>query len=142
MVTQQTQDFVFSLLDASIEYNAKMLILLTILTYSFVLFCFTYWIQFKFPEWDENTKNFKISKVLLKRAFRWISGSILFIFPLMFLFAYRGAKLETLLNLIYGLYIAFFGGFALWGIMYFWDRVLEFTGVNKINTRKNGGTRK
>jgi len=61
----------------------------------------------------------------------------------MFLFAYRGAQLEVLLNLIYGLYIALFGGMALWGIMYLWDTVYKFTTLgSRNNPRRNRGGRK
>jgi len=141
MVSQETQDFIFSVVDAGIEYQTKMYILLTIFSYSLFLFGFTYWIERKVPEWNESNQSFSITKVLLKRAFRWVSAPIIFIFPLLFLFAYRGVQLEVLLNLIYGLYIAFMGGFAIWGIGYFFDRVKEWTGITSKNTRGNKGSR-
>lgn len=141
MVSQETSDFVFSVVDAGFEYNTKMLILCTLLLYSLFLFGFTYWIERKSDEWNEKKTGFSISKTLLKRFYRWVSGAILFVFPLMFLFGYRGASLETLLNLIYGLYIAFMGGMAIWGIAYFIDRIKEWTGISGQNTRKNGSKR-
>lgn len=138
MVSQEAIDLAYGLLDATIEYNAKMSLMYTLLAYCVVLFVFTFWIERKSEDWNEKSNNFRISRVLLKRFYRWVSGAYLFIFPLMFLFAYRGAAFETLLQLIYGLYIPLFGAMALWGIMYLWDIVYEFTGLIKSRNKRRG----
>lgn len=144
MVSQDVIDLAYGLLDSTIEYNTKMILLFSMLAYSVCMFAFTFWIEKREEEWDEDSDNFKLSRVLLKRFFRWIGGAYIFIFLLMFLFAYRGASLEDLLQLVYGLFIPFFGAMAIWGIMYLWDTVYKFTGIenmSKRNKRRRGRRR-
>ena len=139
-LSNETQQLVLQVVDANQEYNTKFTLIFMLLIYSVIMFGFTYWAERRDKRWDEKSGEFLISRVLLKRAFRWIGGAYIFVFPLMFLLLYRGVAAEILLNLVFGSYIVFFGGLVIFGVMYSWDIVMEFTGLR--NFKLNNGKKR
>jgi hypothetical protein len=137
-LSNETQTFILSIVDANQEYNSKMTLLFMMLTYSVVMFVFSFWIERRDPRWNWNEPEFLISRGLLNRLFRWMGGAYIFIFLLLFLFMYRAVPFERLLQLVFALYIPLMTAFTAFGVMYAYDVIMDFTGVRsrKFRARK------
>jgi hypothetical protein len=131
MVSQATQDFAFSLLDASQEYSTKLLILFLIAIY---LLGLNYWTN-SFTE-SENWQ------LLTKFFVRIVSGLYIYSLPLLVtLMLYRAYELVELRTLFYYSYTVI-TIVALFTVSIFgWEKFLAIIGYPNLAPRLKKRTR-
>jgi len=140
MVTQETQDFIFTVVDANLEYDTKFVFFC--LFFIYIIACL-WWANrvIPFGSTRDQAGKFPIYVQILVKLTR--VGGILFLFylPLMYLiFMYRGYDIDSLVVLVVtGYSVVTMIGLGIWFLfgMHWVQELLELVGID---TGRRSGT--
>ena len=140
MVSQSTQDFVFSVVDAQYEYNIKLLLGGVLLGYMI----FSLWWSNKiipFKATQDEIKTYPIYKQISVKLMRVAPTVFLFFMPLsLAIFTYRDYALDSLITLMVTAYsVVTMIGLGIW-FLYGMDWVQNFLSSIGITTKETKGT--
>ncbi len=115
MVSQDTQDFVFSVVDANNEYTTKIILLLILLSY----LLFSLWFANKiipFSATRDQRDKFPVYQQISVKLMRVVSVGFLSFYPLMVgIFLYREYNIDSMITLlITGYSVATMIGLGIW----------------------------
>ena len=140
MVTQATQDFIFSVVDANNEYNTKVMLFCLILLY----LIFSLWwankiIPFKATN-DEKAK-FPIYKQISVKLMRVVSTIFIIFYPLVVgIMMYRNYAIDAMLTLmITGYSVMTIIGLGIW-FLFGMDWVQDLLALIGVQTKNTKGT--
>ena len=139
-IDQQSQDFIFSVVDATLEYNTKMFIFLIIYAY----FIFLLWWSHKiipFNSSRETKMQFPVYQQFSVKLMRIASIPFLVLLPLIIsIFMYRDFDIDEMIRyLIIGYTLAVPMSFGIWFIFGL-DWVMDFLKLANINIKQSKGT--
>jgi hypothetical protein len=140
MVSQTTQDFVFSIVDANIEYNIK--ILLSCLLFGYMVFSL-WWANkiIPFKATQDEIKKFPVYKQISVKLMRVFPIVFFFFMPLVItIFSYRTYALDNIITLM----LTFYGvmtmiGLGVW-FLFGMDWIQNFLSTIGIQTKEKHGT--
>ena len=140
MVSQSTQDFVLSVVDAQQEYDIK--ILLGSILFGYMVFSL-WWANriIPFSASRDEVGNFPIYKQISVKLMRIVPVVFLFFMPLsLAIFSYRTYALDNLITLmITGYGVATMIGLGVW-FLFGMDWLQDFLGTIGIQTKNKTGT--
>ena len=140
MVSQTTQDFIFSIVDAQYEFNIKLLLGLVLLGYM----VFSLWWANKiipFKATQDEVKVFPVYKQISVKLMRVVPTVFLFFMPLtLAIFTYRTYSLDSLITLMLTAYtVVSMIGVGIW-FLFGMDWVQNFLSSIGIDTKDRKGT--
>ena len=140
MVSQTTQDFVFSIIDADYEYNIKILLFSILFGY----LVFSLWWANKiipFKATQDEIKKFPVYKQISVKLMRVVPIVFFFFMPLaLAIFSYRTYALDSLITLMltgYGVITMI--GLGVW-FLFGMDWIQNFLSTIGIQTKEKQGT--
>ena len=140
MVSQTTQDFIFSIVDAQYEYNIK--ILLGCILFGYMVFSL-WWANkiIPFKATRDEVGKFPIYKQISVKLMRVVPIVFLFFMPLaLSIFSYRTYALDNLITLmITGYGVATIIGLGVW-FLFGMDWIQDFLSTIGIQTKNKSGT--
>ena len=140
MVSQTTQDFIFSIVDAQFEFNIKLILGLVLLGYMvFSLWWANQIIPFKATQ--DEVKVFPVYKQISVKLMRVVPTVFLFFMPLtLAMFTYRTYSLDSLITLMLTAYsVVSMVGVGIW-FLFGMDWVQNFLSSIGIDTKDRKGT--
>jgi len=140
MVSQTTQDFIFSIVDAQYEFNIKLILGLVLLGYM----VFSLWWANKiipFKATQDEIKVFPVYKQISVKLMRVVPTVFLFFMPLtLTIFTYRTYSLDSLITLMLTAYtVVSMVGVGIW-FLFGMDWVQNFLSSIGIDTKDRKGT--
>ena len=140
MVSQTTQDFIFSIVDAQYEFNIKLLLGLVLLGYM----VFSLWWADKiipFKATRDEVGAFPVYKQISVKLMRIVPTVFLFFMPLtLAIFTYRTYSLDSLITLMLTAYtVVSMIGIGIW-FLFGMDWVQNFLSSIGIDTKDRKGT--
>ncbi len=140
MVSQTTQDFIFSIVDAQYEFNIKLI--LGFIIFGYMVFSL-WWANKIIPlkATQDEIKTFPVYKQISVKLMRVVPTVFLFFMPLsLTIFTYRTYSLDSLITLMI---IAYSGismiGVGIW-FLFGMDWIQNFLGTIGIQTKEKRGT--
>lgn len=137
VISNQTQAFVFSVVDATMEYNTKLITFFIL----FAFFAFSMWLSFKlFPSGSKPT-DINFSTLIIAVVLRIVSFIFIALFPLYFgLFMYRAIAFEVIMRYIFVAYGIMFTSLTVLGFIMGIEKLAQMFGLpvfwNNGNTRR------
>ncbi len=140
MVSQATQDFIFSIVDAQFEFNIKLILGCVIFGYM----VFSLWWANKiipFKATQDEIKTFPVYKQISVKLMRVIPTVFLFFMPLsLAIFTYRDYSLDSLITLMLTAYsVMTMVGIGIW-FLFGMDWIQNFLSSIGIQTKEKRGT--
>ncbi len=140
MVSQTTQDFIFSVVDAQNEYNIKILLGCVLLGYMI----FSLWWANKiipFNATQDEIKQHPVYKQISVKLMRVVPVVFLFFMPLsLSIFSYRTYPLDALITLMVTAYsVTTMIGLGIW-FLFGMDWIQNFLATIGIETKESKGT--
>lgn len=140
MVSQTTQDFIFSIVDAQFEFNIKLILGSVLLGYM----VFSLWWANKiipFKATQDEVKVFPVYKQISVKLMRVVPTVFLFFMPLtLTIFTYRTYSLDSLITLMLTAYtVVSMVGIGIW-FLFGMDWVQNFLSSIGIDTKDRKGT--
>lgn len=140
MVSQTTQDFIFSIVDAQFEFNIKLILGSVLLGYM----VFSLWWANKiipFKATQDEVKVFPVYKQISVKLMRVVPTVFLFFMPLtLTIFTYRTYSLDSLITLMLTAYtVVSMVGVGIW-FLFGMDWVQNFLSSIGIDTKDRKGT--
>ena len=140
MVSQTTQDFVFSIVDAQYEYNIK--ILLGCILFGYMVFSL-WWANkiIPFKATQDEIKKFPVYKQISVKLMRIVPVVFLIFMPLsLSIFTYRTYSLDSLITLMITAYgVMTMIGVGIW-FLFGMDWIQNFLATIGIQTKDKRGT--
>lgn len=132
MVSEVTRQFALELLDYSMEYNTKLLILFIMFVYSWFMYDYSLKIAPYSGAKDDVALKDKLAAIFM----RVFSLPYMIMFPLLITFMmFRGYSLMSLLGLVTGFYIVVGVCVMIYVFLFGWDKLLEMFGFGGIGQR-------
>lgn len=140
MVSQTTQDFIFSIVDAQFEFNIKLILGSVLLGYM----VFSLWWANKiipFKATQDEVKVFPVYKQISVKLMRVVPTVFLFFMPLtLTIFTYRTYSLDSLITLMLTAYtVVSMVGVGIW-FLFGMDWVQNFLSSIGVDTKDRKGT--
>ncbi len=140
MVSQATQDFIFSIVDAQYEFNIKLILGCVIFGYM----VFSLWWANKiipFKATQDQIKTFPVYKQISVKLMRIVPIIFLFFMPLsLTIFTYRTYSLDSLITLMLTVYsVMTMIGLGIW-FLFGMDWIQNFLSTIGIQTKEKRGT--
>ena len=140
MVSQTTQDFIFSVIDAQNEYNIKLILGAVLLGYMIFLLWFANKI-IPFNATHDEIKKQPVYKQISVKLMRVVPVIFLFFMPLsLAIFSYRGYALDSLITLMVTAYgVTTMIGLGIW-FLFGMNWLQDFLATIGIQTKEKNGT--
>lgn len=133
MVSEETKNLVFNVVDANQEYNAKLFVLILIFFYM----VFMWWYSYRIVPAGTRIGDIDFSELIRGISLRYSSSIIILLYPLFSIFLFRGYSFSEMTGLLWGFYSIVFVFVMIYGFVFGWEKVADMFNLNVFKTRGN-----